>query len=173
MQGVRGIAPFAFELDGVVNANPFTLEWTSRVFDYERSGGPCCTTLDFGSYFRVSNGFESVTVALSHDGITLSDGGGSTRIVNDNSDYQTFRIEYTPGATGTWQFFIDDLLSASGEAAASATNQLVFGDGTGAANAAWNMTSYSFSQVPEPSSGLLAVLGFVCLASRSRRRTSS
>ncbi len=147
---------------GVVNANSaWTLSWTMRVTEYENG-----TDLDFGSWFGVDNGDYAVGLALSTVSISVYDDMAITRHAFDTTGFHDYRYEYTPGiGPGTWELFIDNASSLTGTARtlATASNQLFIGDGTGARNASWEMTAYSFS-VPEPSLGLLlgiSLLGLV------------
>ena len=70
-------------------------------------------------------------------------------------------------------FLVAYFASGSGKAFSRATT-LGFGDGTGAANAAWNMTAYSFTQesapIPEPNTMLLLAAGLLGLAGVRRRQ---
>ncbi len=169
---------------GVVKATlPWTLEWTLRIVDYEKvASGP-----DFGSWFAVYNDVSVVGVAISDVGLTVYDGIGGTSILRDNTSFQDFRLEYTPDAgVGAFDLFIDNALITSGAGRSISgdrffsDNQLFLGDGTGAANAHWEMTSYVFTQnqaagaaraTPEPSSlAMWAGLGVMGLFAARRWR---
>jgi hypothetical protein len=144
---------------GEVNAvDPIVIEWTSRVLQSEGAS--------YGWYVGVNDGAHSADVGFRTDGITLA----LAPIISFNTtQFHDYRLEYTPGAA-TFSLFVDNNLFATQTALASTLNRIGFGDGTGAANAQAEMTSYRFSQVPEPSAAGMLLLGALAvMASRQRK----
>jgi len=141
----------------VNDTDPWQLSWTMRIVNYEN--GP---NFYSGSYLGVSDGSTRVNLGYGQNGLAMF----GQFYDFDNTIFHDYRIEFTPGGLGTWELFVDSSSVLSGSGAASTLDKLEFGDGTGAANAQWEMTAYTFSQeVPLPSalylfsSGLLGLIG--------------
>lgn len=103
-------------------------------------------------------GFDSDRVRL----------GTNAALLHDATVFHDYRIEFTPGAS-TFDFYSDNVLFGTGNTLSSTVNQIAFGDGTGSANARAELTSYTFSQVPEPSAAALSMIGVLVAVARRRR----
>lgn len=104
---------------------------------------------------------------LAGAGQTLLAVGLPVTISQDTTGFHSYRIEATPGAP-TYDFFIDSILRGSATPTAVAVNRVILGDLTGAANAQADITSFTFSQTPEPSSTLLLGFGALLMVLRHR-----
>ena len=91
-------------------------------------------------------------------------------ITQDTTSFHDYRIEATPGSA-TYNFFIDGVLRASAAPVSLNLNRIVIGDLTGGANAQAEITEFTFTQVPEPSSALLLGFGAFGLVARRKRKT--
>jgi len=152
--GVYGGATYK-RLD-VVNTAPLTtLEWTSRTLENESDPG---YPLGFFAGFIIAN--KQVTAGIHTNQVSLMDGAGVKFISLDATEYHTYRIEAVAGAS-TYDFYIDGALETSStKRSVSVSNRVMFGDGTGGANAKADITGLEFSQIPEPGVvGLMAVFG--------------
>jgi hypothetical protein len=154
---------------GVVDpTRPWSLEWSVNLTDYQSNQTP----QEYGAFFAIYTGSARISVAVGDDGIVYDTAAGTTRIANDNlnAGFQSFVIDYTPDSSnGTYELFLDNALIASESAfASSVANQLAFGDGTGAANADFRLSSYQFQSIPEP--GSLVCLGAVGVFLSVRRK---
>ena len=144
--GFQTPSGIGYENTGVVDPTlTWTVEWTSKTVAYEKKFPT--QIWDFGAQFQVYNGESVVGVAVSDEGISVTNGGGITRILRDNTGFQNFRVKFTPDLnTGVWELFVDDASILSGAGRPDSLNQLFIGDGTGAGNSQWDMTSYEFCQ---------------------------
>jgi hypothetical protein len=130
----------------VVNTAPLAiLEWTSRTLENESDPG---WSLGFFAGFIIDN--KQVTAGIHTNQISLMDGTGKKYISIDATEFHTYRIEAVAGAS-TYDFYIDGALQTTAtKRSVSVSNRVMFGDGTGGANAKAEISSLEFSQIPEP-----------------------
>jgi len=131
---------------------------TSRTLQSQNSG--------FGFGIAITVLTEQYTIGFSTNEITLDNG---IVITQDTTSFHDYRIEATPG-NATYDFFIDGVLRASAAPSLVNLNRIVIGDLTGGANAQADITEFTFTQVPEPSSFLLLSLASAALVFRRSRR---
>jgi hypothetical protein len=142
----------------VVGDAPLTiLEWTSRTLDHE---GLSDGYIAFFAGFRINT--RDCAVGIMPDQIMVRNGAGVTLIDMDATTYRTYRIEAAAGSS-TYDFYIDGELQTSPSCRISSEfYSVVFGDGTGKANARTDITALEFSQIPEPASVVLIGLVSGC-----------
>jgi len=162
-QNTMGQPSSATNLYGIYGAIdpslPFTLDFTARVLEYVVEPG--WQGYGFGIGFWFDNGTERVAIGLSPNRIvkytTLGVDPSPISTSIDTTQFHDYRLEGAPGVG--WEFYADDLFIASGAFGASVRNELLFGDGTITSSARAEVTAYSFSQVPEPTTFTLLGLG--------------
>jgi hypothetical protein len=142
------------QLDVVEDSLPTVMEWTSRTLDYEGDG-----VYGFFMGFRTST--LDYSISMFPDKVAYRDGNDWQEILINGLEYHTYRMEATVGAL-TYDFYIDDVFQGSGAPKqASYVNHVLFGDGTGRANARSDISALEFTQIPEPGViGLISLFGF-------------
>lgn len=144
---------------GILNStNPLVIEWTSRTTQTEGAG-------NFGFAVSAATGAEQYLAGFRTDRVVFEN---LSFFEWDTTSFHSYRIETTPGST-TFDFFINDIKVASPTTTNRPLNRLAFGDGTGSANAHAEITAFSFTQVPEPSSTSLFLAGLAAFCLRNRR----
>jgi PEP-CTERM motif len=148
---------------GIVNTvNPFELTWRMRIVDSEGwvAGG-------WG--VSVAMGAQQFTVGFITNAIWIAD----RQMPFDATAFHDYRLTGTP-RINTFSLYVDNVLFANGRSIQPffAGNYVLFGDLTGAANAQAQLQAFTFRQVPEPATMLLAVYGTALCAifARARRR---
>ena len=155
---------------GIVNTvNPFEVTWRSRVLESEGSvAGGLGVAVALTSSGTPAQQF---TVSFITDAILIA--GSQTPF--DATAFHDYRLTGTPGINA-FSLYIDNVLFANGHSSFekfAVGNYVLFGDLTGAANARAEVQAFTFRQVPEPATTLLAVCAAaLCkLFARARRRT--
>ncbi len=132
-----------YRQSGVVSESmPTVLEWTSRTLDHETDS----TAGYYGFFvgFRTSN--KDYSAGVFPDRIAIRDGSNFREIPIDATEYHTYRIETITGSL-TYDFYIDGVfVTSAAPKMASFNNSLLFGDGTGHANAKSDISSLRFLQ---------------------------
>ena len=151
---------------GIVNTvNPFEVTWRSRVLDSEGS-------VAGGWGVGVAVGQRQFTVGFITNAIWIAD----SQMPFDATAFHDYRLTGTPGIN-TFSLYIDNVLFANGRSFQkfAVGNYVLFGDLTSAANARAQLQAFTFRQVPEPATMLLAVFGTAPCAifARARRRARS
>jgi len=146
---------------------PFTLSVRARVVEDESTD----FSRPFGFSIAAFTGTEEVGIGLSSKSIQTVDGimRGADPIAFDTTQFHTYQLLVRPGLG--YELYVDSNLFTSGSAFPLVyPNSLLLGDGTGAANARAEITSLSFSQIPEPSATALFVAGFGLFCAMRHRR---
>jgi len=154
-----------YSLAGVVNPEqPYSLAVTARVLEHSTS-----RSWPFGFGFAVDSGSERITIGMSTSQIAMfiSDGEIPT-VSSDTTQFHDYRLEGTPGVG--WEFFVDNISIDSGPFGSSHGNTVLFGDLTAVSSARAEITSFTFTQVPEPTAFTLVGLGSLALVLVRRSR---
>lgn len=150
-----------YKYNGILSDTPTTFEWTARLLTYSELPSP---TQNYGLQFSFSDGLLLYTAGVSSNQVTLYNGAGEQSVAVDATAFHTYRIE-TLGVSPSYNFYIDNVLTASGTGRAIAgPNQVSFGDGAGGANISAEISALQFNQIPEPGSMTLIWLfagGFI------------
>lgn len=158
---------------GIIDpSQPFSISLRARVLEVESFPG---LPRPFGFSAGAFTGSEQVGIGFTTSSIQTVDGfyGGRAPIPLDTTQFHDYRIEARPGVG--YDLFVDSALVTTGHSVAIFfPNSLGFGDGTGAANARAEVTSFVFSQaisqVPEPTGIALILVGVAALYVPQRRR---
>lgn len=122
-----------------------------------------------GVFFQAIDGANRYSLLFDATGVQVLTSLGFDSFSLDTSVFHTYRLE-SPGSSNMVRLFVDDALVLTSTAGLAAGDIFNFGDGiTSAGNngdADWDFLR--ISQVPEPSTSLLA--GAVLFALASRRR---
>ena len=151
-----------YSLPNVVKQTaPFTLSWRSRVLDAEYSS---YNIEPWTFYVGVGTGTEMFSIGMDKTQTIIAD---RQRIDIDNTVFHDYRIEGTPGSTYT--LYVDDVERLTSLPFEYSRNTIVIGNGHWGYCMRAEVTSYVFTQVPEPSALVLLFMGVFLSLLYSRR----
>ena len=167
--GIVGQATNLYQLLGFIDPNDaFTVEMTVRVTQSEGSAG--AGPFGFGVFIRTGDYQYSLGIDTSTVVASTSTGVVTVNNSIDTTLFHDYRIE--GGGGGPMRVYIDNNLEFTGTpVAVVATDGIFLGDGTGGQNSTAEVTSFTFSQVPEPSRAILGALGLGVMLLRRRARS--
>ncbi len=128
--------------DVVQDSMPTVLQWTSRTLEHETAPEGY-----YGFFVGFRTDFLDYSAGIFPNHVAIRNGSGWIEIPIDASEYHTYRIQAIAGSP-EYDFYIDDSLQASAVAKWNSAfeNSVLFGDGTGRANANSDIASLAFGQ---------------------------
>ena len=143
--GTTGAGLFYQRLNGITTTESKRIVVRARVLSEQVSPS---TTVGNGSFvFGFATGSTQYLFGISSSRLHVLQGSAMTQLPGtyDNTQYHDYIYEWLPG--GAWQLFRDGVLVASGSGGgALAANRILFGDGTGGANAHGQVSAFRFTQ---------------------------
>ena len=153
---------------GFSAADPFSMEARVQIQTIDGLGG---------AFFQALDGAHRYSVFYAPNAVNVLSTSGFQTFSIDLSEFHTYRIQ-SEGGTNAFEFYVDDVLTYSGFAAASGgSNGFNFGDGITdpgrGADANWDFVRYSqalpTAEVSAPGASFL-FLAVAVLGRRLRRR---
>lgn len=143
--GTTGGGLYYQRLNGITTTETKRIFVRARCLAQELS--PSVTTGQGGFLFGFANGSAQYGFSITTTKLHVLQGGTFTALapVFDNTGFHDYVFEWAPG--GTWQLYRDAVLVTSGSGGGSlAANRILFGDGTGGANARGDIAAFRFTQ---------------------------
>ncbi len=160
-----------YQFGGIVDpALPFTL--TARVRVNNEEYASLYPQNAYGFAIEVSDGAAQYSFGLGFDSLQVSHYPSASlpvQIVDTTSLFHDYRLE-GGGGSSSFSLYVDDVLFDTGpNASIGDINTIFLGDFTQGRNVSADIASFSFSQVPEPSTGFFGDLTLFYAAFRRRR----